>query len=266
MNRLTRKPGASTLAMAMSLACCGLAACLSSTPITASSGVGGGGSSGISSGSDGTFTTSSTLDGETTASFSEPVSSSSGGDISTGSNTTSGPVGPGKRWNFDKNLEGWLISYGDPKDLITNTNVNHDAGAGSPNPGAIHLSIPFNAAEQKIAIAIKPMPSLNLAGRQITAQVKLEFGLANDGKGHGVAKLYVKSGDSFVYADSGAKALTPGANWISIPLTVSNPEGYKADDASYNPSDIREIGIEVSTEGNGSYTAADLHIDSVGYD
>jgi hypothetical protein len=254
MNRHIRKSDASTLTMACSLACCGLAACLSGSPITATGGVGGGGGAGGSGGIPSSF------DGETASGMSEPVTTT-GGDTTTSS---SGPVGPGKYWNFDKATESWHVSYGNPNPVLMNTHLTYDAGVGSPKAGAIRLVIPFSLTGQKVAVAVTPVSPLNLTARKITAQVKLDVGLAG-GKAKVVAKLYVKSGDALVSADGGATTLMVNANWISIPLTVSTPEGVTSD-GSYDPADIREIGIEISTEGDGVFAPVNLHIDTVGYD
>jgi len=256
MSRYLRNLGASTLGTAFWLSCGFLAACLQGSTVTAAGGVGGSGG-GDASASSGGFDTSSSGSGG------EPTSS----DPASGGNMTTGPSNPGQTWSFDQNLEGWLLRYGSPKDLVTNSSMSHDGGVGSPDAGSIHLSIPFDGTGQKLAIAVAVMssPGLNLVGRTVTAKVTLGSGLStNDGKGgYGVVKLYVKSGDALVYADSGAETLVPGT-WQDLTLTADSPSAAPV--MGYDASDIREIGIEVSTAGMGSFATADLHVDTVGYD
>lgn len=185
----------------------------------------------------------------------------SGGKPSTaGSSGSGGSAATGNGWKFPSNVESWTISYGEPGSLMGSGSLSHDGGAGNPENGSLKVTVPFNGVDQKLDVSIA-LDATNLTGKTITAKVKLDSGLSTSPDNPGGAKLYVKTGDAYVYADGGWTNLD--GNWASLSLNVSSPGGFVA--GTHTPSDVREIGIEIATGSQGSYSSATVHIDTVVY-
>jgi len=195
---------------------------------------------------------------------------SSGGKTSTGGKTsgesggsTGGSAGSpavGSGWRFPSSVESWAPSYGEPGSLMSASDLSWDSATGNPENGSLELSIPFNGTDQKLDVSIG-VAGFNMTGKTLTAKVKLDSGLSSSPDNPGGAKLYVKTGPQFVYADSGWTNLD--GNWASLSLNVSSPAGYVA--GTHTPSDVREIGVEIATGSQGSYSSAVVHIDTVVY-
>lgn len=134
--------------------------------------------------------------------------------------------------------------------------VTHDAAVGSPSPGSLQLDINFTAAGQSAVLALN-IDSTDLTAKPISAQVTVDTGAPATLS----AKLYVKTGEAYTWADQGEITLVPGT-WL--PLTYITPT-YFADMAAYNIADVREIGIEFAIPNATSFTPAVIHVDTVRY-
>ena len=80
------------------------------------------------------------------------------------------------------------------------------------------------------------------------------------------AKMYIKTGASYYYADSGQRALVADA-WIPITFSAFGAPSYPTapDAALYTLGDVREIGIEFGATDIPAPVAAAIHIDTVSY-
>jgi len=137
-----------------------------------------------------------------------------------------------------------------------------DGALGNPAPGSAKITLQFSLDGQLADFArnfgTNATPGLNLAGKVITAQARVEAG----GAPTVVGKMYVKTGATYSYADGGeSQPLVPGT-WTT--LTYSTPS-YYANMAVYDISDVRELGIEILGRGATGVMPTVVHIDSIAY-
>jgi hypothetical protein len=136
-----------------------------------------------------------------------------------------------------------------------------DATVGEPDPGSARVTLQFSVDGQLADLArnfgTDMTPGLNLTGKVITARARVEAG----GAPTVVAKMYVKTGMTYSYADSGETPLVPGV-WAT--LRYQTPT-YVNDTAAYNVGDVREIGIEILGRGATAPTATVVHVDTIQY-
>jgi hypothetical protein len=211
-------------------------------------------------------------------------SSADGSAATADSAGTSGSAGTGgtrvitKSYDFDLDAgrQAWMVTYTSSaagKALIDpmSVTVGFNTTDGQPTPGSLQLNIPYAMGGQYVAAGVIPNPPGNITGKVITARVKIVSGLEsatdlmNSPAG---AKLYVKSTGTYVY-ESGAPAnLTSVGVWIPISFDYTIP-GYldpTIDPASFNPADIREIGIQIDSGGSAlAAVPAVVLIDTVAY-
>ncbi len=246
----------------------------------------------------GTTSTGGTQTGNAGSSGSPGVggTTSNGGSTSGGSGGA-GPSGPTETLSFATGLEGFRVNYqcvgpgmnvgcaavldpvapgagdagGDaaadageePPAGPTNTDLvtqSHDLAVGDPEAGSAKLEIAFSASGQLINYALN-IDTLNLTGKTITARMLVDAGAPPTTYG----KLYIKTGMSYSYADSGQITPTPGA-WSTLTFVASAMPNYVADPALHDVADTREIGIEIGmgmTET--TFVPAVVHIDTVSY-
>jgi hypothetical protein len=137
-----------------------------------------------------------------------------------------------------------------------------DGALGNPAPGSAKITLQFSLDGQLADFArnfgTNATSGLNLAGKVITAQARVEVG----GAPTVVGKMYVKTGATYSYADGGeSQPLMPGT-WTT--LTYSMPT-YYANMAVYDISDVRELGIEILGRGATGVMPTVVHIDSIAY-
>ena len=227
----------------------------------------GGSSTGGSStgGSGGSTSTGGSSSGGTGGATGGSGGSTSTGGSSTGGSSSGGTGSQATRWTFDNDLQDWTVSYSEPASIAGMTAASWDAAAGDPANGSAKLDIAFSATSQKLDFSIA-LSSANLSGKTLTARVRLDSGLSGDTSNPGGAKLYVKSGSNYVYADGGWNNMDSSKGWVTLTLSVTSPSGFVQNPAQYMPSDIREIGIEFATGSSGSsYSTGHVHVDTVGY-
>jgi hypothetical protein len=133
--------------------------------------------------------------------------------------------------------------------------LSFDSTVGQPNPGSAKLELQFGVVGQLADVALN-ITGVNLTGKTVTAQVRVEAGAPPTT----FAKMYLKTGLTYIYGDSGEKLLTPGA-WVPVTFTTasySNP--------GFSLADVREIGIEFGIgPAEAAFSPAVIHIDTLSY-
>jgi hypothetical protein len=136
-----------------------------------------------------------------------------------------------------------------------------DPAEGEPQPGSARITLQFSADGQLADFARNfgdgMTAGLNLTGKVLTARARVEAG----GAPTVAAKVYIKTGMTYSYADSGETLLIPGT-WTT--LRYQSPS-YVADAAVYDIGDVREIGIEILGRGATMPTATVVHLDTIEY-
>jgi hypothetical protein len=227
----------------------------------------------------------------------QTASSGSGGSTATAgaggsSGAGSGGSGPATEplITFDlpaaADAEAWQFAFADPGTLVapqaaadagdpppatggTFAAAAHDSmGDPNGNPGSIRLELPFTGPSQKISFEVSVTTDgagVDLAGHRISARLSVLSGYSTDPMNPPGLKLYVKTGGTFFYADSGYQNIATSSEWQTFEWgNVSNPQ-YPAPPypAEFNPADVRLIGIEFDTGSAGAYSAATLLLDTV---
>ncbi len=243
----------------------------------------GGSSSTAGKGSGGSAGTNSTAGNKSTAGTdSGGTDSGDAGATSTGQGGADTGSGITKSYTFDTGMEGFVVQDSsaamdvDPV-LIADIMLSHNDAEGEPDPGSLQLDIPYSAASQYVStgVDIRPAdmraltdPGPDLSGKTVTAWVRIEsgYGEAEDlMNAPGNAKLYVKTGADYVYGSATVSNLTAIGVWLELTFEVDYP-GYKAATGTYDPTDVREIGIQFDTN-MASTTAAPavVLIDTISY-
>lgn len=190
---------------------------------------------------------------------STPTSSAGG---SGGSSTTStdgsagGPVEATVAYGFDADVEGWKAQYTSSEveeDLIDvdDLAISWSEDGGEPG-GALQADIPYSAPSQWIGYGVSLSPSIDLTARIVSADVMILEGvgepddLMNAPAG---AKIYAKSGDGYVYAAGQYTNIDVIGDWTTIYFDVAFPDYVDEANGAFDPSDIRELGIQFDTNG-----------------
>ena len=226
-----------------------------------SSSAGGSESSG---GSGGTSTTTTSSNGGSGGS-----STSGGGDAS----AAGGPGEPEVAYDMDDGLDGWIPQYTsseEPDALIdvADLEISWNEEGGNPG-GALQADIPYSEPSQWVGYGVSLSTPLDLEGRFIFADIMILAGvgepedLMNAPAG---AKIYAKSGDTYVYAAGQYNNIDTIGEWRSIQFDLAFPDYVDEANGVFDPSDIREIGIQFDT--NGETTTAQPGtwlVDNIGY-
>jgi hypothetical protein len=139
--------------------------------------------------------------------------------------------------------------------------VTHDPAVGDPAVGSAKVELNFTAGEQTAILALNYAVGVNVTGKTITARVLVDAGAPATTS----AKLYIKTGAGFYYADRGAITLIAGT-WLTLTYDTSLPPVYPmTTTAEYLLSDVRELGIELSATGIAAPAPAVVHIDTIQY-
>lgn len=168
---------------------------------------------------------------------------------------------------FDSDVEGFSMAYSEPETLKEDSTLSHDPVEGNPKAGALKLTIPFTAVDQKVHVSMNPATPLDLSGKIVTVKVKLESGLTDDPSATGGAKVFLKSGaESDAWVDGGWNNLMATDGWIIINIDPEDP-AYAKPETTFDPSAVTEIGIEIGTNSTEalSYSDAVVFIDSINY-
>jgi hypothetical protein len=218
------------------------------------------------------------------AAGSTPATGGSAGDATTGGSGPTGGTSQGGEagasptsgtciYTFDTDQEGWALGeWSDPPALATDPGfvLTHDSAAGDPNPGSLQVEVPFSDANQKVQVQVALTPAIDLTGRVLTARVRVDSGLNTVGDYPGGAKVYIKTGTAFLYADGGwfnIDGMAPA--WTTVTFDVANP-AWVDTAGTLEPDNTAIIGIELDTNGTaaaaGTYVPATIHIDSICYE
>jgi hypothetical protein len=180
-----------------------------------------------------------------------------------------------KTYSFDTDVEGWKVQYtgattGTPVDKAM-VKVTHDATDGDPMPptGSLEISIPWSAAGQNVDVATNPT-GVDLKGKTINARIKIVSGFEGEKDimdAPPIARLYAKSGNGYIYANSPYNNLTSVGTWIPITWEIAKPDFVATSDAgAWDPSDIKEIGVQLETSGTTTTASpAVVRVDTVTY-
>jgi hypothetical protein len=144
--------------------------------------------------------------------------------------------------------------------------LEQDPTLGSPAPGSAKLTLHFTSGAQSANFAMNfgsgTEPGIDLAGKTLQAQVRVEAGAPATT----YAKMYIKTGATYYYADSGQKTLVADS-WTPITFAGFGAPSYPSapDPTLYTLGDVREIGIELGATDIPAAVTAAIHIDSVSY-
>lgn len=219
-----------------------------------------------------------------------------------GAGGVSGASTPTKVYAFQSSLEGFFINYyctgpavntnctqlqaaqpaelpdagadaGDdagaaPEQPVVNDffTLEQDPSLGSPAPGSAKLTLRFTGGAQSANFAINFGSStesgIDLAGKTLQAQVRVEAGAPATT----YAKMYIKTGATYYYADSGQRTLLPDT-WTPITFAGFGAPSYPStpDATLYTLGDVREIGMEFGATDIAAPLTAAVHIDTVSY-
>lgn len=131
------------------------------------------------------------------------------------------------------------------------------------------MSIPFSGnpssgAEHRLHIETElPNGPLDLTGRTFAVRVFVEpGGFATDPNNPGGVKVYIKSGDSLVYADLGFLNYEVATDdWHY--LFASRPETPSYQDSGFDVTDVRIVGLEFSSGSAGTLAPAVIYFDGL---
>jgi hypothetical protein len=210
-----------------------------------------------------------------------PAEVTSAGGTSGGSGGSGPTAEPYIEFDFADDVAGWVFAFADPENLIAPAG---DAGAAQPAPegvatathdaigdptgnaGSIRLELPFSGPAQKVSFEVNVATDamgINLSGRSLSARISVVAGYSMDPMNPPGLKLYVKTGEVSLYADSGYINIAPGVDWQTFTwANVSNPV-YVDPTGTHAPTDVRQLGIEFDTGSLGAYSAATLLLDTV---
>lgn len=170
---------------------------------------------------------------------------------------------------FDAGIENWSVVWSEPQDdtdfVINAMMLEHITTDGFPDAGAIQITTPApKAPEYKVQVAVALDTPVDLTKGIITAKIKLADGFINDPSAPPGAKIFVKSGDAYLWANGSWTNLEPAGEWIELLLEMDYPDftdqGTPDTDGNYpvfDLSDIREIGVEFATGETLPDTEAD---------
>jgi len=139
--------------------------------------------------------------------------------------------------------------------------VTQDPTVGDPALGSAKIELNFTAGEQTAVLALNYAVGANVTGKTITARVLVDAGAPATTS----AKLYIKTGANFYYADRGAITLIAGT-WLTLTYDTGLPPVYPAaPTAEYALTDVREIGIEIAATAITSPALTVVHVDTIQY-
>lgn len=219
--------------------------------------------------SGGNATSAGTSSGAGKDSGGTPSTGGGGSTSGGGGSTSTGDVT--KIFSFDSGIEGFKVQDSSGAEGVTpvpkaDIMLSHNADEGEPDPGSLQMDIPFDAASQYVSAGVNLDTGVDVSGKTIKANVKVVSGYGSEEDimtAPANAKLYVKTGETYVYASASVANITAIGSWTEISFEPEFP-GYNADEATYDVKDVREIGIQLDTN-SASTTAspAVVVIDSI---
>lgn len=215
-----------------------------------------------------------------TSSNSAGTSSSAGKTSSAGTSSDGGTASGGtsssgtatKTFSFDADVEKFIIQDSSAAEGVTpvpkaDVKLSHNADDGSPDPGSLQLDIPYDAASQYVSTGVNLDPGIDLTGKKLKAMVKIVSGYGSEEDimtAPGNAKLYIKTGTTYLYASASVANITSIGTWVAIEFDPEFP-GYQAE-GDLDLKDVKEIGIQMDTNSaSTTASAAVVLIDSISY-
>ncbi len=197
-----------------------------------------------------------------------------GGGVSTGSGGSGGGHGGGTGgsagappeamliYGFDSGLEQWKFvnSNSDaakgvapvPEEDIT---LEWSEDEGDPG-GALLATIGYFDTDQWVSFGIDlTQKPVDLSQRTLSADVKILSGvgeaedLMNAPAG---AKIYAKSGSSYVYANGKYHNIETIGDWYHLTFDVDEPLFVDEANGTFDPSEVREIGIQFDSNSEST--------------
>jgi len=162
------------------------------------------------------------------------------------------------RFGFDSDAEGWVFQYassgtlpdGSMPPVIDRNGVIVDWATSQADGGALRVGVPFAAASQYVGIGVH-LNGEDMTGKTVAARVKLVSGpeSADDlVTSPGGAKLYVKSGASYIYATGSYHLLDTVGAWLTLSFDLARPDYVdESQSTRFDPSAIGELGIQFDT-------------------
>jgi hypothetical protein len=170
-------------------------------------------------------------------------------------------LGPDVNFTFGHGPMGWEFNlYDDPSRLnlavhpaagVTPPTLSINPADGSPDPGALQVSVHFTAFDQYVDpnvnfFIVRP----NLTGKVLHARIRLVSGSFAQGG----FQLHASTGDSFTYGSTFLDgAALPLGVWVPVDLdlgAVTTP--------GFDPSQVVQIGVQfLSGFASGGGTFAD---------
>ena len=219
-----------------------------------------------------------------------------GGTMTGGGGTTSmggtggsagGTMRPEPTFDFDTDEEGWkpeYISLGKddammdvPSIDLMDVKATWADGVGDGDMGgALQGTIPYTSPRQYVGFGIN-LSFEDFTDKLITMRVKVKSGIVSDAdiaaKTPG-AKIYVKTGDQYVYAAGVYQTISAHDTWYTLKMNLADSSSWSyvdkgTDDApkTFDPSAVGELGVQFDSPGDLTTEVSDgvILIDKVTY-
>jgi hypothetical protein len=131
-----------------------------------------------------------------------------------------------------------------------------DAEGIDGEPGVIELSAPFGGYQELVDLQLNLDEPVDWSDKTIRAYVKIVDGFVPSRTDPGGGYVFVKTGTAFVFGRGAWTKLWPECQgeWIEFAIHIAVPDEANA---GYDPTDVRSIGVQVST-GDGPIVPEDL--------
>jgi hypothetical protein len=177
-------------------------------------------------------------------------------------NTGNVPLAYGPVWTFDDDVQSFRIGFAEPATLGDDSSATHSSAEGEPDDGSVELTIPFDGPDQTVEVGVTLPAAFDLTSKTLAARVRLDSGFFGVTPEPGGAKLFVKTGSSFTYADGAWSDLVPG-EWVTVVFDLDDPDF----DEGFDPRDVVELGVtfKSTSAADAGWTTATLYLDTVGW-
>jgi hypothetical protein len=167
------------------------------------------------------------------------------------------------QYGYGVNIDDVSLPYSVPSKLRDDSETDQVATEGAGTPGALEVTIPFNAEDQLLQVSLVPY-EYALTNLTLTARVMLGKGLTSDKSHPGKARLAVKAGLDLVRA-TGPELELVEDEWLTLRFDPLNPDSVDDDEHPYDPSSVFDIAVEIMSGENAGtkYTEATVYIDDL---
>jgi len=181
-------------------------------------------------------------------------------------------------YGFDEDVQGWIVQYsssgpeGDPVPPVPLNDITVEWSEDEGNPdGALRAEIPYDSASQYVGfgVSLSQDEAIDLTGRIVYADVKIVSGVGDEDDlltNPAGAKIYAKSGATYVYANGSYNNVDTIGEWITISFDIEYPQFVDEANGVFDPSDVLELGIQFDTGSTStSATPGVVLIDNIRY-